>query len=348
MVATDTGARKDDHIRINLEEDVSFSQITTGLEHYQLTHQALPNLDLDNVDLSTTFLGHHLSSPLLIASMTGGTARSGHLNRILAEAAQATGIGMGLGSTRAMLERPEVTKTFQVRDVAPDVLLLANLGAVQLNYGYGVDDCARLVERTGADGLYLHLNPLQEALQPEGDTCFYGLLDRIEAVCAHLPVPVVVKEVGWGLSADVARHLLNAGVAALDVAGAGGTSWSQVELHRLEGRLRREIAASFRTWGIPTADSIQRIRDIDPKVPLVASGGLKTGIDVAKCIALGADVAALAGVMLRAAAISVETLLEQIEILRQQIKIAMFATGSRDIQALRNAEIVEIHPRRHP
>jgi isopentenyl-diphosphate delta-isomerase len=247
-----------------------------------------------------------------------------------------------------MLERPEATQTFQVRDVAPDVLLLANLGAVQLNYGYSVDDCARLIEGTGADGLYLHLNPLQEALQPEGDTRFHGLLSRIEAVCAHLSVPVIVKEVGWGLSADVARQLLNAGVAALDVAGAGGTSWSQVELHRLKTRVQREVAASFRSWGIPTADSIRLVRGVDPQVPLVASGGLTSGIDIAKCIALGADVAAFAGLMLRAAVESPEALLEQIEILRRQFKIAMFATGSADVTALRRAEIIETVSGRHP
>lgn len=340
MHPPDTGSRKDDHIRIALKEDVTFTTTTTGLEHYRFVHQALPGLNLDAVDPSTTFLEHRLSLPLLISSMTGGTARAGQINEILAEAAQEAGIGMGLGSTRAVLERPEAAWTFQVRKYAPDILLFANLGAVQLNYGYGLDDCRRLVDLAEANALCLHLNPLQEALQPEGDTRFDGLLRGIEAVCRGLCVPVVVKEVGWGLSRHVARQLIDAGVAALDVAGAGGTSWSQVEYYRQENEAGREIAASFREWGIPTATSLRIVREADAVIPLVASGGLKTGIDIAKCIALGADVASLAGVMLRAAAESREALRERIQILRQQLAIAMFATGSARLSDLRTAELI--------
>ena len=344
MHPPDTGSRKDDHIRINLEEDVAFTTTTTGLEHYRFVHQALPGINLDAVDPSTTYLRHRLSLPLLISSMTGGTARAGEINRILAEAAQEAGIGMGLGSTRAALERPEVGWTFQVRKYAPDILLFANLGAVQLNCGYGVDDCRRLVDLTEANALYLHLNPLQEALQPEGDTRFDGLLHRIEAICLGLCVPVVVKEVGWGLSKRAVRQLIDAGVAALDVAGAGGTSWSQVEYYRQENAVGREIAGSFREWGIPTAASLRIVREVDTDIPLVASGGLKTGIDIAKCIALGADVASLAGVMLRSAAKSPEALRERIHILRQQLVIAMFATGSTRLSDLRTAELISASP----
>ncbi|MBN1249426.1 MAG: type 2 isopentenyl-diphosphate Delta-isomerase, partial [Anaerolineae bacterium] len=281
------------------------------------------------------------SYPLLIASMTGGTPQSGVLNRILAEAAAASGIGMGLGSTRVMLENPAVAHTFQVRKFAPDIFLLANLGAVQLNHGYGIDACRRLVDLTEANGLYLHLNPLQEALQPEGDTQFSGLLKRIEALCTVLSVPVVVKEVGWGLSAEVARQLIEAGVAALDVAGAGGTSWSQVELHRQVSAREQEVAASFRNWGIPTAESLLQIRNIAPDIPLIASGGLTTGIEVAKCLALGADIAALAAVFLKAAATSAEALQERIDILCRQLKIAMFVTRSANVAALRSAKLVK-------
>jgi isopentenyl-diphosphate delta-isomerase len=341
MQPTETGTRKDDHIRITLEEDVTFGDMTNGLESYRLVHCALPELDLDAVDPSTEFLGHRLSYPLLISSMTGGTPWSGTFNRILAEAAAATGIGMGLGSTRAMLEDPNVTGTFQVRRYAPELFLLANLGAVQLNRGYGIDACRHLVDLTEADGLCLHLNPLQEALQPEGDTQFGGLLNRIEAVCAALPVPVIVKEVGWGLSAEVAERLINVGVTALDVAGAGGTSWSQVELHRHSDPSEREVAASFRNWGIPTVESLRQIRAISTDIPLIASGGLQTGIEVATCLALGADVAALAAVLLRAAAESPEALQERIDILCRQLTIAMFVTGSSDVAALRSAKLVK-------
>lgn len=341
-MASNTGIRKDDHIRISLEEDVTFNQTRTGLARYRFIHQALPEMDLDEVDTRTTFLGHTLAMPLLIASMTGGTDQGGHLNRTLAEAAQAASIGMGLGSTRVMLEQPDVSWTFQLRQYAPDIPLFANLGAVQLNYGYSADACQRIIDLTEADGLYLHLNPLQEALQPEGDTHFAGLARRIEEVCKQLPVPVIVKEVGWGLSARAARLLINAGVAALDVAGAGGTSWSQVEMYRGETPMQREVAASFRNWGIPTSESIARVRSVDQDIPLAASGGLCDGIDIAKCVALGADVTTLAGPLLRAAATSTTALHERLEILARQIRIAMFAAGAKDIAALKQTPLLEI------
>lgn len=339
-----TSTRKSDHLRITSEEDVSFAEATSGLEAYRFVHQALPEIDLDDVDTSTTLLGHHLSFPLLIASMTGGTPQAGQVNRTLAEAAQAAGIGMGLGSTRAMLEDPAVAETFQVRSIAPDVPLFANLGAVQLNYGYTVDDCMRLVALTEADGLYLHLNPLQETLQPEGNTRFAGLVQRIASVCAALPVPVIVKEVGGGLSSRVARLLCDAGVAALDVAGAGGTSWSQVELHRLTSPADREVAASFRDWGIPTAASIRMVRETDATITLLASGGLRTGTDIAKAIALGANAATMATPILRAALESPEALESRIRLLRRQLTITMFLTASPDIRALGRAELVSAQP----
>lgn len=341
MPPTETVARKDDHIRITLEEDVAFTDVSTGLADYVFEHCALPEIDLAEVDPAQNFLHRRLDYPLIISSMTGGTPQSGNLNRVFAEVAAEFGIGMGLGSTRVMLEHPEVASTFQVRAYAPDLFLLANLGAVQLNHGYGVDACRRLVDLTEADALYLHLNPLQEALQPGGDTKFGDLLPRIEAVCAALDVPVIVKEVGWGLSADVAQRLINAGVTALDVAGAGGTSWSQVELYRQESATDQEVAASFRSWGIPTAESLRQVRECAPAVPLIASGGLRTGIDVAKCLALGADVAALAAVLLEAAALSADTLRERLDAICRQLKIAMFVTGSRDINALKAAPLVK-------
>ncbi|HKO23231.1 MAG TPA: type 2 isopentenyl-diphosphate Delta-isomerase, partial [Chloroflexota bacterium] len=250
-----TGGRKIDHIRINLEEDVAAKGITTGLERYRFEHQALPNLDFDDVDPGVRFLGHTLRIPLLISSMTGGVAEGGRINRNLARAAQACGVALGLGSGRIALEDAAAREHFRVRQEAPDVLLLANLGAVQLNYGYDARHCLDLVQMLEADALILHLNPLQEAVQPEGNTRFAGLLDRIAEVCARLPIPVVVKEVGWGLSADVVRVLAQAGVAAVDVAGAGGTSWSEVERLR-SGDQMAAVAAAFAGWGIPTADAL--------------------------------------------------------------------------------------------
>ncbi len=337
-----TGLRKDEHIRINLEEDVAFDQVTTGLESYQLVHQAVPECDLSAIKTESDFLGHRLAFPLLIAPMTGGTPRTGDINRILAEAAQATGIGMGLGSMRIILEDPATVATFQVRRYAPDILLLANLGAVQLNYGYGPAECRRIVELVEADGLYLHLNPLQEALQPEGNTRFAGLLQRIEAVCRALEVPVIVKEVGAGLSEQAARQLIAAGVSALDVAGAGGTSWSQIEMQRGQSTIQREVAAVFRNWGIPTAQSLQGVRAVAPDIPLIASGGLRSGLDIAKALALGADVAAMAAVLLQAAAVSPQALYERLEIIRRQLTIAMFAAGAPNIAHLKRVPVLRL------
>ncbi len=335
---TPTARRKSDHIRVNLEEDVR-SGLTTGLEGFRFEHVALPELDLRRVDTVTTFLGKRLRAPLLISSMTGGTDQALRINLALAEAAQTTGVAMGLGSQRAAIERPELASTFQVRRVAPDILLFANLGAVQLNYGYGVDECRRAVEMAEADALILHLNALQEALQPEGDVDFSGLLAKIEALCRALEVPVIAKEVGWGISGPVARRLVQAGVAAIDVAGAGGTSWSQVEMHRAASPRQAQLAAAFLNWGIPTAEALRQVRSALPHIPLIASGGLRTGIDVAKCIALGADLGGLAGPLLKAASESTPRVLEAIEDLISELRITMFAAGCKDIQALRKIEL---------
>jgi len=337
---TPIGNRKADHIRINLEEDVR-SRLSTGLERYRFIHQALPELDLEEVDTGVTVFGKRLRAPLLISSMTGGTTEAGVINRRLALAAQETGIAMGVGSQRAALEHPELASTFQVRRYAPDILLFANLGAVQLNYGYTVDHCRRAVEMIEADALILHLNPLQEAVQPEGDTRFSGLVRKIEAVCRALPVPVVVKEVGWGISERAARMLAEAGVAAIDVAGAGGTSWSQVEMHRAVNDFQARLAAAFVDWGIPTAESIRFVRQAAPEVLVFASGGLRNGVDVAKAIALGATLAGMAGALLKAASQSTEATVETLRLIQRQLQVTMFAVGARDITALQRTPLVE-------
>lgn len=332
--------RKADHIRITLKEDVAFDSVTSGFEQYRLVHCALPEMDLQAVDTQTDLLGKHLAAPLLISSMTGGTSEGGRINRRLAEAAQKAGIGMGLGSQRAALEDPSLAATYQVRDVAPDILLLANLGAVQLNYGYTTDHCRWAVEMVQADALILHLNPLQEALQPEGQTDFSDLLRKIESVCRSLPVPVVVKEVGWGLSAWVARRLADAGVAVLDIAGSGGTSWSQVEMYRAQDRLQREVAAAFRDWGVPTAEALRQVRQAVPHLPLVASGGVRNGIEVAKAIALGARACGIARPFLPAASESAEAVFQAIQVVVRQLRVAMFAAGIADLRALSQAPLL--------
>lgn len=290
------------------------------------------------------FLGRRLRAPILISCMTGGVERGREINHRLARAAQALGCAMGIGSQRAAIEDPDLAPLFRVRDVAPDILLLANLGAVQFNYGYGVDECKRAVAMIEADALALHLNPLQEALQPEGNVNFAGLLAKIEAICRKLEVPVVVKEVGWGISARVARQLAEAGVAAIDVGGAGGTSWSEVERHRASTTLRCRVSAAFAGWGIPTADSLRQARQAAPTLPLIASGGLRDGIDVAKAIALGADLAGFASPLLKAAAESGDAAHELLTALVEELRTSMFCCGARDLAGLKQVEVVEHVP----
>lgn len=327
--------RKADHLRICLEEQVEPEEVTTGFERYRFLHQALPEVDREVVSLETVFLGRRLRAPLLVSSMTGGTEEAAQINRHLAEAAEELGVAMGVGSQRAAIEDPEWVYTYQVRRWAPNVFLFANLGAVQLNRGYGVEECRRAVEMIEADGLILHLNPLQEALQPQGDTRFAGLLAKIEAVCAALPVPVVVKEVGCGLAPGVVRRLVDAGVAAIDVAGAGGTSWSEVERHRIADPVFRQVAAAFAGWGIPTAEALRLARQVAPDVPLIASGGIRTGIDVAKALALGADLAGLALPLLRPATVSTQAVVDALTVVMETLRTAMFCLGVSTLEALR-------------
>lgn len=330
--------RKADHIRINLEKDVQ-SRLRNGLEKYHFSHRALPELNLEDVDLSQELFGRKLRTPILISSITGGTAEAKEINKTLAAAAQIRGVAMGIGSQRAAIENPELETTFKVRDVAPDILLFANLGAVQLNYRYGIDECRRAVEMIDADVLYLHLNPLQEAFQPEGDVHFRGLLNKIESVCRVLEKPVVIKEVGWGISGEDAKRLWNVGVAGIDVAGAGGTSWSQVERYRIADENLNRVAEAFIDWGIPTAESLIEVHKAIPEALLIASGGLRHGVDIAKCIALGASMGGMAGRFLKTAVQSVEDTVKLIDEISRAIQITMFVTGCRNLSQLRQENL---------
>jgi isopentenyl-diphosphate delta-isomerase len=326
--------RKADHIKINLEKDVR-SALTTGLENYHFIHEALPEIDLEKVDTSLSLFGKQLSAPTLISSMTGGTADAESINLRLAEAAQEMKFVMGVGSQRAAIENTELEKTFQVRRVAPDILLFANLGAVQLNYGYGITQCRLAVDMIGADALIFHFNPLQEAVQDAGDTNFAGLARKLEEICKKLEVPVIAKEVGWGISERSAKLLADCGVQAIDVAGAGGTSWSQVEMHRAPDEFTRELAATFVGWGIPTAESILNVKKAAPDMTVFASGGIKDGLDIAKCIALGATLGGMAGQFLKAAAVSTEKAVETMKLTKRQIEVTMFAAGAATLAELK-------------
>ncbi len=326
-VAGDIAARKAEHIDLVLNADVEFRR-STGLERFEFVHEALPELALDDVDSTTVLFGRSLRAPLLVSGMTGGTPQAGQINERIAVAVAAAGLGMGVGSQRISFERPEVIETFQVRRFAPRALLIANLGAVQLNCGVTPDDCRRLVESIEADVLALHLNPLQEAVQPGGDTDFRGLLGKIAVVCRTLGLPVIVKEVGCGIAGGTARRLVEAGVAAIDVGGAGGTCWTEIEARRSRSAETRDVSATFREWGIPTAAAVQSVRAACPQIPLIASGGLRTGLDVAKCVALGATAGAVAGPVLRAAAESADAVASLLGRLVREFKLTMFCTGS--------------------
>lgn len=336
--------RKADHIKINLEKDVRSAR-TTGLENYQFIHEALPELDLNRVDTGLSLFGKRMAAPILISSMTGGTADAETINLRLAQAAQEVKVAMGIGSQRAAIEDPDQARTFQVRRAAPDILLFANLGAVQLNYGYSLDHCRRAVDMIEADALILHLNPLQEAVQDAGDTNFEGLAKKIEEVCKQIGVPVITKEVGWGISERTAKLLADCGVSAIDVAGAGGTSWSQVEMHRAPDEFTRQLAATFLGWGIPTADSILNVKKAIPEMTILASGGLKDGLDIAKCVALGATLGGMAGQFLKAAAVSAEDTVEAMRLVKKQIEVTMFATGVKTLEDLRTGKLTRFHPR---
>jgi isopentenyl-diphosphate delta-isomerase len=339
-----TVSRKAEHIRINVEEDVAAKGVEPGFDRWRFLHAALPEIDLAAVSLETTLLGRTAGAPIVVSCMTGGTEEARQINMRLAAAAQSRLLPMGLGSCRVLLEQPEVLPTFAVRSVAPDVLLFANLGAVQLNRGVTAGDCRRLLDMLEADALVLHLNPLQEALQPEGDTCFAGLLAQIERLCAALPAPVIVKEVGWGISDDLVVSLLQAGVAAVDVAGAGGTSWSEVERHRIADPIRARVAAAFAGWGIPTAEAIIRARRAAPDACILGSGGIRSGIDVAKAIALGADAAGAAGPLLRAAVVSEHALSDCLDVMLDELRLTMFCVGAGTPQALRASSRLEPVP----
>ena len=332
--------RKSEHIRINLEEDVS-SGMTTGLERYRFTHEALPELSLADVDLGLTLFKKHLRAPILISSMTGGTEEARKINQCLAEAAQETGIAMGVGSQRAAIEDPKQVATFKIcRTVASDAMLFANLGAVQLNYGYGIDECQRVVDMIEADALILHLNPLQEAVQAGGDTNFAGLTKKIEKICKKLEVPIIAKEVGWGISERTAKLLANCGISAIDVAGAGGTSWSQVEMYRAPDEFTRELAATFVDWGISTTDSILNVKKAAPEMTIFASGGIKNGLDIAKSIALGATLGGMATPFLKAAMVSTDDVVEAIGLIKSQIETVMFSTNTAKLARLKNTELL--------
>ncbi|RIW38966.1 type 2 isopentenyl-diphosphate Delta-isomerase [Bacillus salacetis] len=334
-----TEKRKTEHIDICLTRDVESLEMTTGFEAFRFQHNALPEIDFREIDLGTSIFQKQLKAPFLISSMTGGTETAAQINEALARTAEKHGWAMGVGSMRTAIENEQTAYSFNIRRHAPSIPILANLGAVQFNYGYGVEQCQRAVDLIEADALVLHLNSLQEVFQPEGDTNFKGLLKKIEQAAKSLPVPVGIKEVGMGISSSAARHLYEAGVAFIDVAGSGGTSWIQVEAYRSKEPMRAKAAEAFTEWGIPTAESLMQIRRDVPAVQLYASGGMKNGVHAAKAIALGADLAGFGRSLLpHAAASDEEALDEQFQRIEFELRTAMFGIGAASLSDLKGTE----------
>lgn len=332
--------RKSEHIQITLNEHVTGDTITTGFEKVKFIHNALPEINFNDIAIDTTFLGHDCKTPFIISSMTGGAAFAETINRNLAEAAEQRGWGLALGSTRALIESAEHRASFQVRKYAPSIPIIANLGAVQLNYGFGVDECRRIIDITEANALVLHLNSIQEVIQPEGNTDFKDLLEKIERLCSELGVPVGVKEVGWGIDGATAKRLCDAGISFIDVAGAGGTSWSQVEKFRSTSTVKRKAAEAFSDWGIPTVECITSVRGKIVEQPIIASGGMHTGLDGAKAIALGADMVGFGRSILKEATQSMEDVLEVMETRELELRMAMFGIGSASLAELKETDRV--------
>lgn len=337
----DIGARKSEHLDIVLHGDVAAHAARTGFDAITFEHVAAPELNLDAIDLTTNFLGYQLNAPFLISSMTGGPERASAINDALAEAAGHLKIALAVGSQRIAVEggaSAGLSKTLRAR--AGAVPILANLGAAQIRSADGLSLATRAVDMIEANALIIHLNPLQEAVQAGGDRDWTGVLAGIEQLVRNLEVPVVVKEVGCGISGRLARQLQDCGVSIIDVAGAGGTSWAAVEAERATSPRDKAIASAFRDWGIPTATAIREVRATCPTSTIIASGGLKTGIDSAKAIRLGADLTGFAAGILSAALESPTALVEHFEVLSEQLRIACFCTGSANLVALRTANLV--------
>jgi isopentenyl-diphosphate delta-isomerase len=326
--------RKSQHIAICAEQDVEASDRLSGFEQLEFVPVAAPELNWSDINTQQGFLGRSFDAPMLITGMTGGVEQGAMINRRLARAAARQGIPMGVGSQRLAIDNPQLAKIFTVKDSAPDLFLIANIGAAQLATSYGIDECRRAIEMIDADALAIHLNIIQELVQVEGDRCFAGLLQRIATICSELSVPVIIKEVGNGVDPSTAMALIEAGVAAIDVGGRGGTSWAYIEGLRSQSALVKSAANTFRNWGIPTAHALSAIRNIDPRFPLIATGGIRNGLMVAKAVALGATMVGIGLPLLRASLQSDDAVSEVLDTYLHELKVTMMATASTTLDQL--------------
>ncbi|PZO07330.1 MAG: type 2 isopentenyl-diphosphate Delta-isomerase [Alphaproteobacteria bacterium] len=331
--------RKDQHLDVVLSGRGRHAR-DAGFDAIRFVHEALPDLDHDKIDLGADFLGRRLKAPLLISAMTGGPARAEAVNARLAEAAQHLGIALAVGSQRTALEEgASGGLDMGLRHRAPDTPILANIGAAQLTRGFGLDEARRVIEMIGANALIVHLNPLQEACQPEGDRDWWGVGAALEALIRRIEVPVVVKETGAGLSGRTARRLIDMGAAAVDIAGAGGSNWALIEGERATDPADRAHAAAFGDWGMPTARAIVDVRRACPDATVIGSGGVRDGLDVARAIRLGADIAGQAAGVLSAAMVSTEAVVAHFQLVMRQLRTVCFCTNSANLSALRRAPL---------
>ncbi|MDD2735693.1 MAG: type 2 isopentenyl-diphosphate Delta-isomerase [Desulfuromonadaceae bacterium] len=330
MEYANVGAGKDRHIDTCLTRMVE-SETTNGFEHFELIGD-LPNFNYAEIDLSTTFLGHRLELPIMISSLTGGGKKSERINRNLAEAAQHIGLAMTVGSQQIMLEYPETRPSFEVRRWAPDILLLADLGLVHLNCGLTVQKCRDAVEAIGADGLVLYLNPMHEVVQRNGILDFTGLLGKLETLCADFPYPIMIKEVGYGFSDVALQRIRTCPIAALDVAGMGGTCWSRIEAE--SGRMRLSPVLEL---GVKTAETLEAaLRILPRKIEVLASGGIRTGADMAKSLAMGATATGMGLPFLRWSFDSAHRVVAEVERLTEELRLCLWYTGSRTLSELKH------------
>lgn len=342
-MANKTEERKNDHLDICLRENVQARKVTTGFEELHLVHKALPEINLKEINTSTKVFNYKFAAPIIVESMTGGTANTIEINVAIARAVQELGLGMGVGSQRVAFENPRVETSFSVvRKEAPEAFIIANLGAAQLTQGYGVKEAKKAVHMLKANALAIHLNPLQEAIQPEGETAYSGVTTAIEKIAKGLEVPVIVKETGCGIAFTEARQLESIGVAGIDVAGVGGTSWAAVEYFRAKDRddeFRQQLGEAFWDWGIPTAASlievVQKVR-----IPVIASGGVRSGIDAAKALAVGSSLVGIAYPVLHPAVHGSEEVKKKLRLIIEELRNVMFLVGASSLTKLKKVPVI--------
>ena len=335
---TETEKRKAEHIKICLEQKAQARKATSGFEDIQLVHRALPEVDRQKINLSASFLGKKLSAPIIVGAMTGGTEEATKINASIAEAVEKLGLGMGVGSQRAAIEDQKLEKTYKIaRKKAPTAFLIANIGGVQLVHGYGLKEVKKAVEMIDADAVAIHLNALQEAVQPEGQPSFKGVLTKIGEIAGELDKPVIVKETGCGISAEDAKALEAAGVKAIDIGGVGGTSFAAVEYYRSTSP--NNMGEAFWDWGIPTAVSlIETTQTV--KIPVIASGGVRSGLDIAKSLALNANLVSISQPVLEAAVKGAKKTEELLSCLTDELRNVMFLVGAENLESLAKVPLV--------